>query len=115
VLHHREALCTGLLNSLKKQEAVCRKRAKGHKHSASVRMEEVVGAAREAITRSQRQSVRYLAQQTGVSNSTACNICRDYLFSYETQLSQQLREDGIAKGYAFMVRCVALLEEHPGV
>jgi hypothetical protein len=56
--------------------SVCRKRVKGRKHSSSVRAEEV-GAAREAITRSQRQSMRYLAQQIGVSNSTACKLCRD--------------------------------------
>jgi hypothetical protein len=38
--------------------SLCHKRAKGRKHSASVREEEFVGEAREAITRSGRQSVR---------------------------------------------------------
>jgi hypothetical protein len=42
LLHHREALSTSLLNSLKK-------RAKGRKRSASLRTEEVVGAAWKAI------------------------------------------------------------------
>lgn len=78
--------------------SACRKRAKGRKHSASVHAEEVVGAAREVITRSQRQSVRYLAQQIGVSNSNACKTCRhDFLFQYKKHLSQPLPEDGIAR------------------
>jgi hypothetical protein len=69
--------------------------------SASVRTE-VVGATTQAITRSHRQSVRYLAQQIGASNSNACKICRDdLLFQYKKQLSQPLSEDGIARRHAF--------------
>jgi hypothetical protein len=52
--------------------SVRRKRAKGHKHGASVLAEEVVGAPGDAVIRSERQSVRYLERQSGVSNSSAC-------------------------------------------
>jgi hypothetical protein len=46
---------------------MCDKRANGSKRSASVRMEEAVGAEREAITRNPRKNVWRLAQQIGVS------------------------------------------------
>jgi hypothetical protein len=44
-----------------------------------------------------------LAQQFGVSSSTAWEICRDYLssFPYKVQLSQPLWEDGRARCRAF--------------
>jgi hypothetical protein len=49
VLHHRETLSTGLLNSLTK-------RGKRRKLSAAVRTEEIVGAVREAVTRSYKRN-----------------------------------------------------------
>jgi hypothetical protein len=78
VLRHRETLSAGLLNSLKEQEVcvcvcVCvrDKRVKGRKLNAFVRTEEFAGAARDAITKSPRKSVRPLVQQIGVAVRTA--------------------------------------------
>jgi hypothetical protein len=50
VLHRRETLSAGLLEDFEETRYVCHKRAKGRKHSASVRTKEV-GAALESITR----------------------------------------------------------------
>jgi transposase len=47
------------------------KRAKGRKRVPSVRVEDAVSVAREAITVSPRKNVRHLAKQTGISTSTA--------------------------------------------
>jgi hypothetical protein len=98
---------------------VCDIRAKGRKYRASVRAEEVVGAAREVITRSTRKCVRHLAQQIeiGVSTRRAWKNCRDdlLLFPYKMQLSQPLSEDGIARRHAVAREYGALLEETPGV
>jgi hypothetical protein len=76
------------------------KRAKGCQRDASVHMQEVTGAAWEAMT---RQSVRRLAKQIGVSTSTAWKICRDDLspFLYIMQLNLPSPEDGTATNYAF--------------
>jgi hypothetical protein len=65
-LRHREALSAGLLNSLKKQE-VSAKRGKGRKRSATVRTEEVVGAARKTVTRGPMRRVRHLARYMGLN------------------------------------------------
>jgi predicted DNA-binding transcriptional regulator AlpA len=77
-----------IIKQFEEAGSVCDKCAKGLKRNASVRMEEV-GAAREAVTRSPRKSVRRLAQQIGASTSTAWRVCRDdlSLFPYKMQLS----------------------------
>jgi hypothetical protein len=66
-------------------------RAKGRKRTASVRKEEGVGAAREAISKSSRKSVRRSTQQTGVLTTTAWEIRHDVLsmFPYKIQLAIQ--------------------------
>jgi hypothetical protein len=89
----------------------------GHKRSSFVRTEEIIRAARKAIKTSATKNVRRLAQQIGVSTSTAWKICRHdlSLFSYKMQLSQPLSEDGIGRRYAFTRQCAALLEGNPGV
>jgi hypothetical protein len=55
-------------------------------------MEEVVGSAWEAKTKSPRKGVGCLAQHIGISTSTAWNICCDdlSLFLYKMQLSQPM-------------------------
>jgi hypothetical protein len=74
VMDHRGTLSTGLLNSLRKQE-VCDKRAMRRKNSAHIRTEGVFGAAREAMRKSARKSVRRLSYQL----CNALIICRDGL------------------------------------
>jgi hypothetical protein len=75
-------------------------------------MEEVVDAAREAITSTPRKRVRSLAEQIGVSAGTVWEICRDgLLFPHNMQLSHPLSEDGIERGYASAREYGALLVE----
>jgi riboflavin biosynthesis pyrimidine reductase len=96
---------------------VCDKRAKLRKRSTSVCTEEAVGAAWEAITRNPRKCTPRLAQQIGVSTSTAWKICRDemLLFLYKMQMNQPLVEGGIARLCAFAMEYRALLENNTGV
>jgi hypothetical protein len=75
-------------------------------------MEEIVGAALEAITRIPRKSVPHLAQQIGMSTSTARKIRHQdsSLLPYEMQHSQPLWENGMRRRYAFAREHGALLE-----
>jgi hypothetical protein len=60
--------------------------------------------------------MRRLAQQIGVSTSTAWKICcNDLLFPYKMHLSQPLSEDGRARCYTIAKEYGALLEDNPGV
>jgi hypothetical protein len=86
LLRHPGALCTGMPNSLRKQ-LVRRKRAKGHKHGASVLAQEVIGAATEAVTRSEAKCAIFTTPQWGAENGSACRMCRDDLFRHETSES----------------------------
>jgi hypothetical protein len=70
VLHHRQTLSVGLLNSLKKQE-VREINVRNDEKQLIFRTEQGVCAAREAITWCPIKSERRLAQQIGVSTSTA--------------------------------------------
>jgi hypothetical protein len=93
------------------------KRATAHRPSTSVLMVEVVGAAREAVTRNPTINFRRLDQQIGASTSTAWEICLDdlSLFPYWMCLSQPLSKDRIAKRYALAKEYEALMKENPGV
>jgi hypothetical protein len=104
-----------LLNSWTKQE-ICDKCVKGHKRRTSVHVEND-GAAREAGTRSPKISVWRVAQQRGISTSTAWIVCYgDFLLlPYKMQLRRLLSDDVIARCYAFAREYVALLKENPGV
>lgn len=76
--------------------------ANGRKRSSTVRIKEVLGAAREAITRTPRKIVGRLAQQIEVSTSTVREICRETLSlcPYNMQLRRSLSQEGMARRYA---------------
>jgi hypothetical protein len=63
-----------------------------------------------------RQNVRHLTRQTGVSTSTARNICReDLLFPHKMKLGQPLWKDERARCCAFAWEKRALLENIPAI
>jgi hypothetical protein len=72
-LHHRDTVYQ-IVKQFEGTGSVCHKRAKGRRSRASVRTEEVVGAAWEAITGSPKKSVRRIEQDIGVPTSTAWQI-----------------------------------------
>jgi hypothetical protein len=77
---------------------MCNKRAEERKCSASVSTEEVVDAAREAITRSPRKGVRLLDREWGL-NQHCMNTLPGWLVSIQNVVEQPLSEDGTVRRF----------------